>query len=153
MAFLYVDALGLDHRRLQAMSGIGDRDIAFDVPVEPEVITLLQRLPDAGSQLRVLWADLLDLLQIHHEKQGDERIRRSMVRLTRDPSAAGSLAGLAAEVNLSESRYLHLFKQTTGVPLRRFGIDYGTLPDATTQLVAKPGTDRSAERCSQLPGA
>lgn len=120
MAFLYVDALSLDELRLRKLSGIGEQGIAFDLPREHELIDLLQCLAYAGIHRRQVWEELLDLLEINHEKHGDERIRRSITRIAREPAAANSLTDLSAEVNLSESRYLHLFKKTTGVPLRRY---------------------------------
>jgi AraC-like DNA-binding protein len=120
MAFLYVDALGLDEHRLRALCGMGEQGIAFDLPGEGALIDLLRSLADAGPRRAQRWGELLDLLGINHEKHGDERIRRSIARLMREPAAAHSLSELSAEVNLSASRYLHLFKQTTGVPLRRY---------------------------------
>jgi len=120
MAFLYVDALGLDERRLRVLSGMGEQGIAFDLPGESALVDLLRGLADAGAQRAERWGELLDLLDINHEKHGDERIRRSIALLAREPAAANSLSDLAAGVNLSESRYLHLFKKTTGVPLRRY---------------------------------
>jgi len=121
MAFLYVDAQSLDDRLLRRRFGMGEGDrIGFGVPREAEVIFFLRRVAEAGPGRRLAWAALLDLLEIHHEKQGDERVRRGIQRLVSDPAADHSLAALAADANLSESRYLHLFKQATGVPLRRY---------------------------------
>lgn len=120
MAFLYTDALGLDENRLRRLSAIADQPIATHVGRESELIALLQRLGDAGPQVAELWSQFLDLLDINHAKSGDARIARSIKDLVRDPAATHSLADLAAGANLSESRYLHLFKKTTGVPLRRF---------------------------------
>jgi AraC-like DNA-binding protein len=120
MAFLYVDALGLDDGRLRELCGLGRQEIAFDLPAEAALIDQLKGLADAGAQRAERWGKLLDVLEINHEKHGDERIRRSIARLAREPAAAHSLADLSAEVHLSTSRYLHLFKQTTGVPLRRY---------------------------------
>jgi hypothetical protein len=57
----YVDSLGLDEHRLRTLSEI-------------------------GTHRRALWGELLDLLQINHEKHGDERIRRSMTRIARNPA-------------------------------------------------------------------
>jgi AraC-like DNA-binding protein len=120
MAFLYVDALGLDERRLRVLAGLGEQGIAVDLPGERALIDLLRGLADAGAERAQRWGELLDLLEINHERHGDERIRRSIARLAREPAAANSLSELSAEVNLSQSRYLHLFKKTTGVPLRRY---------------------------------
>lgn len=128
MAFFYVDALGLDDERLRALSGIGTQANAIDLPGEQALIALLKRLASAdggadegaGAERAPLWSELLARLQIDHAKRADERIARSVARLAREPAAAHSLAELSAEVHLSASRYLHLFKQTTGVPLRRY---------------------------------
>lgn len=120
MAFFYVDALGLDDVRLRTLSGLGGKGIALHVAGESELIALLQRVAVAGPERRALWGELLDRLDIHHERRGDERIVRSVARVAREPTGAHSLADLAAEANLSTSRYLHLFKKTTGVPLRRY---------------------------------
>ncbi len=51
----------------------------------------------------------------------DARIRQTMHFLTHsDLAQDGSAAALAAAAGLSPSRFLHLFKQQTGVPLRKY---------------------------------
>jgi methylphosphotriester-DNA--protein-cysteine methyltransferase len=50
----------------------------------------------------------------------DARIRRVIERIVSDPSASFSAEQCAAEVQLSFSRFLHLFKQETGVTFRAF---------------------------------
>jgi AraC-like DNA-binding protein len=50
----------------------------------------------------------------------DARIRKVIDTIVADPSAALSAHDCAAMVNLSFSRFLHLFKQEAGVPLRVF---------------------------------
>lgn len=120
MAFLYVDAQGLDDSVLRTLFDIGPRSVAFDVPREGDLIDLLHRVAAGGAERRRCWEALLDLLHIHHERRGDERILRSLARLGAAPGEEHSLASVAAEAKLSESRYLHLFKQATGVPFRRY---------------------------------
>ena len=50
----------------------------------------------------------------------DARIRRVIERIVAEPSASFSAEQCAAEVQLSFSRFLHLFKQETGVTFRAF---------------------------------
>jgi AraC-like DNA-binding protein len=50
----------------------------------------------------------------------DPRIARAIVRLNDFSSAAVTAADCAASVNLSQSRFLHLFKDQTGISFRAF---------------------------------
>jgi AraC-like DNA-binding protein len=50
----------------------------------------------------------------------DARIRAVVDRINADPAAPTSAEECAAAVKLSFSRFLHLFKQETGVPFRAF---------------------------------
>lgn len=50
----------------------------------------------------------------------DPRIASAIDRIKRDPSAPADAAVHAAAARLSYSRFLHLFKQETGVPFRTF---------------------------------
>ncbi len=50
----------------------------------------------------------------------DARVRRVIDAINADPAAATSAERCAASVHLSFSRFLHLFKQETGVPFRSF---------------------------------
>jgi AraC-like DNA-binding protein len=50
----------------------------------------------------------------------DARIRQVVERINADPALPASAEECAAAVKLSFSRFLHLFKQETGVPFRTF---------------------------------
>jgi AraC family transcriptional regulator len=50
----------------------------------------------------------------------DPRIGKAIAWITANPSAQPTGAALAAMVNLSESRFTHLFRQQTGLPLSRY---------------------------------
>ncbi|MBT2320897.1 helix-turn-helix transcriptional regulator [Variovorax paradoxus] len=50
----------------------------------------------------------------------DARIRQVVERIVADPALPASAEDCAASVGLSFSRFLHLFKQETGVPFRAF---------------------------------
>jgi AraC-like DNA-binding protein len=50
----------------------------------------------------------------------DARIRQVVARIVADPALPASAEACAASVQLSFSRFLHLFKQEIGVPFRAF---------------------------------
>lgn len=50
----------------------------------------------------------------------DPRIRRAKLFMRRLPENKTSVDAIAAEVGLSEGRLIHLFKDETGVPIRRY---------------------------------
>jgi len=50
----------------------------------------------------------------------DRRIETVIAKIKTDPAAAWDFAALAAQVNLSPSRFRHLFKQETGTTLGQY---------------------------------
>ncbi len=120
MAFLYVDALSLDSSTLQASMTDRDGPLLFGLRHEAAALAVLQRAAQEAAPRRNTREELLAVLGMDRARFGDERVRRSLAMLTADPAGRHSMQALAASVNLSPSRYLHLFKQTTGVPLRRY---------------------------------
>lgn len=120
MAFVYIDPLGRDEQRLRARVGAWVGGLGVDLDGEAALIDGLRALAAPGPGRSQRFAAWLDQLQLDHEARGDARVRRSLAALARDPAATHSLAELARAAHLSTSRYLHLFKLTTGVPLRRY---------------------------------
>jgi AraC-like DNA-binding protein len=120
MAFLYVDPLSRD---LDALRG-RMRDItpraAFDLIDEGVVIEVLTGLADgriaAGDARQALGI----LLRMDRSATPDVRIAAALRRMRHEPDGDHSLMELAAGAGLSASRFLHLFKAETGVPLRRY---------------------------------
>ncbi len=64
--------------------------------------------------------DLLFFGQPLAPRRLDPRIRQVVDRIDADPALPASAEEWAASVGLSFSRFLHLFKQETGVPFRAF---------------------------------
>jgi AraC-like DNA-binding protein len=64
----------------------------------------------------------LDLAAPGTQKVVDPRIAGAARRIREDPATAVSSRELAAEVGLSESRFLHLFRDELGTSLRRYRI-------------------------------
>ena len=65
----------------------------------------------------------------------DQRITAAARRIRDDPAAAPSAREMAAEAGLSESRFLHLFRDELGTSLRRYRI-WARLVHAGTALAA-----------------
>lgn len=120
MAFLYVDPLSRDLVALNArMQDVTPR-AAFDLIGEAAVIEILTGI--AGGHL----SDgdgrtaLTEFLGIGRRTDPDVRILAALRRMRDQPHRSHSMAELGACTGLSASRFLHLFKAETGVPLRRY---------------------------------
>ncbi len=122
MAFFYLDPQSVDLQVLRSAmrhdygrfsTGIADQagtlaafgEIAAGEPSAQEARALLHKALNLRSPMRL-----------------DDRIVKILQRLREAPAGANSLQSLAGAVGLSPSRFLHLFKETTGVPLRRYRI-------------------------------
>jgi AraC-like DNA-binding protein len=64
----------------------------------------------------------LDLAAPGTQKVVDQRIAAAAHRIREDPATTVSSRELAAEAGLSESRFLHLFRDELGTSLRRYRI-------------------------------
>jgi AraC-like DNA-binding protein len=73
----------------------------------------------------------------------DERIRLAIDLICREPDRNFSRAELAGRVGLSPSRFLHLFREHTGVPYRRFR-NWKRMVAAVQSLYAADNMTRAA---------
>jgi AraC-like DNA-binding protein len=120
MAFLYVDPLSRDLVSLHArMQDVTPR-AAFDLIGEGGVIEVLARVADGGITADEARKALTELLGIGSRADPDARILAALRRMRDQPHRSHSMAELGACAGLSASRFLHLFKAETGVPLRRY---------------------------------
>ena len=120
MAFLYVDPLSRDLVALHARMRDATPRAAFDLIGEAAVIGVLADTADG----RIADGDgrktLTELLGIGTRADPDVRILSALRRMRDQPHRSHSMAELGACAGLSASRFLHLFKAETGVPLRRY---------------------------------
>lgn len=120
MAFLYVDPLSRDLVALTArMQDVTPR-AAFDLTGEGAVIDVLAGLADGDLSDGDGRAALMELLGIGSRANSDPRILSALRRMRDQPHRSHAMAELGACAGLSASRFLHLFKAETGVPLRRY---------------------------------
>jgi len=122
MAFLYVDPLGRDLKALIArMTDVTPR-AAFDLRDEGAVIEVMTGLAEERIAPRDGRLALGELLGIGATAKADARISAALRQMRDAPHQAHPLTDLAERAGLSPSRFLHLFKAETGVPLRRYRI-------------------------------
>jgi AraC-like DNA-binding protein len=122
MAFLYVDPFGRDLRALIPRMRDATPRAAFDLREEPAVIEVLTGLAENQIAAPEGRASLGGLLGIDGQASPDARIAAALRHMRDEPHRAHRLTSLAARAGLSPSRFLHLFKAETGVPLRRYRI-------------------------------
>lgn len=119
MAFLYLDARSHDLRNIRARCARAGLGVDFDMEGDAPLASRLSALARGSAS----WADMrahLDILLRPERSAVDDRIRQALARMHAAPSARPSLSELAAAAGLSTSRFIHLFKAATGVPLRRY---------------------------------
>lgn len=122
MAFIYVDALSRDLRHLGETAATRLTHAAFDLADEAALIETLQGLASGAIDWPTARAVLERILLGPDHTPVDRRVASALSLLHGSPDDRPSLPALASRAGLSESRLRHLFKATTGVPLRRYRI-------------------------------
>ena len=121
IAFLYVDPFGRDLAALLTRMRTLDR-------AQPSICSMSDRCSHCSEISRTDGSPeaarraARELLGVGSGTTADARVVDA-VRLMRDaPCASHALVELCKRAGLSSSRFLHLFKDVTGVPLRRYRI-------------------------------
>jgi AraC-like DNA-binding protein len=122
MAFLYVDPFGRDLKALIPRMASATPRAAYDLQNEPAVIAIMTGLAENRIAAQQGRASLAGLLGIGGPAKSSPRIAPALQHMRDVPHQAHRLKTLAARAGLSPSRFLHLFKAETGVPLRRYRI-------------------------------
>jgi AraC-like DNA-binding protein len=120
MAFLYLDPLSRDLAAISSRMRKTTPRAGFDLKAEEAVIEAMVGLADGRLAARDARQTLGTLLGIGARGEPDRRIAAALQQMTKEPHKSHSLAQLGARAGLSSSRFLHLFKAETGVPLRRY---------------------------------
>ena len=119
MAFLYLDPQSRDLDRLRQLMRIKDMRASFGLANEDRLADALLALwrseADWPETRRVLGREFLGV-----SAGVDDRIKSVLGRMSADPAGRLSAGELAQAVGLSESRFLHLFSETVGLPFRRY---------------------------------
>lgn len=118
-AFLYVDALSRDLESLRRRCRLPGPALCMDLEGEDDLIALIAGMDRSPEGWRTASTSLAATLGFE-SLPADERITSIVASLLREPALESETARLAARAGLSVSRFQHLFKATTGVPVRRF---------------------------------
>lgn len=121
MAFLYVDARSNDYRHLEAAADFTHKRFGSALASESAFLEALAALRD-GRPWREARDDIASILSLATPAQEDSRIADALRRMRDEPDAPHDLDHVAARAKLSPSRFLHLFKESTGVAFRRYRI-------------------------------
>jgi AraC-like DNA-binding protein len=122
MAFLYVDPIGRDLKALTARMTDTTSRAAFDLRDEAAAIGIMTGLAEERITAREGRLALGELLGVGTGTKVNARITAALRLMRDEPHRAHRLTELAEHAGLSASRFLHLFKAETGVPLRRYRI-------------------------------
>jgi AraC-like DNA-binding protein len=118
-AFIYLDSLSHDLAALRTQCIARGNGLNFDLRDESAAIDLLACMPRSADG----WADtskqLAQLLGFV-ERQNDPRIGKVVQSMLVSPDHLMCAEDWAGSVGLSSSRFQHLFKDSVGVPFRRF---------------------------------
>lgn len=125
VAVLHIEPESIDYMNLSGSMPHGDWQIMYDHIDEERMIELLQKIHE--NELSTVEANKIAQQVVYgigydypDEEKIDPRIRKVLEKIKAEPSASYSMEELAEEVNLSPTRFIHLFKEQTGVPIRRF---------------------------------
>jgi len=122
MGFLYVDPLGRDLKALLTRMTEATSRAAFDLREESAVMQIMISLAENRMAARDGRLSLGELLGVGAGMPANARITAALRQMRDEPHEAHRLTELAKQAGLSPSRFLHLFKAETGVPLRRYRI-------------------------------
>jgi AraC-like DNA-binding protein len=121
MACLYIDAQSDDFATLRGGMTRIERRVALEITGEAAYLGALARL-QAGEAWANIRGEIAAALGLRRPARRDEAVSGAVRRLHADPAEGTDLADLAARAGLSPSRFLHRFKDATGVPFRRYRV-------------------------------
>lgn len=133
--------IAIGHREQATLAALGEQlleagSVAWDAPETVAAVRDPGRTADERNDLLTvdpdsLAARWLDLAAPSSARRIDDRISTAAQWIRSDPARAVSAADIAARVHLSESRFLHLFRQELGTSLRRYRVWVRLLHAAT----------------------
>ena len=124
-AIIHLEPESIDYMNISGSMPHCDWQIMFDHIDEERIINELSRIDEEGPGVEEA-ADIMRNIiygtgyDYEDEEKFDPRIRKVVEIIKAEPSASYSMEELAEVVSLSPTRFIHLFKEQTGVPIRRF---------------------------------
>jgi len=119
---LYLDPQSADSERIAMGMKRRHRTFAIEHIRESKLVDVLNKVMRNELPAEEMPRQLTPLLDLPKATASDERVDRVVAKMRAAPGEPHSLAELARAVSLSPSRLQHLFKDVTGVPVRRFRV-------------------------------
>ena len=119
MAFLYLDTQSADNDRLKACATDGDERMAYGFPMQAQYLRVLEKLA-ARQPWAEIRTEIATTLRLTKAASRDDRIADALRRMRDDPAGRQDVDALASDARLSTSRFQHLFKEATGLAVRRY---------------------------------
>jgi len=146
VACCFLDPLGRDYAWLRPRMAASESGVYWGDPMLPEQLAALAVIDDQGLAAADSYRHLTDVLfpspqQPVDEHRVDERIARVVELIRADPANNISNDELGASVALSGTRLQRLFKQTTGVPIRRYRLWHRLFVTASMMSMGSTLTD------------
>lgn len=138
IADCFLEVLGRDHAVLRQGAVEILQGLYRDIPRQEQLASLLSQLHREAPPAHSFFGQLDPLFETGLAETGfhaDPRIERVIERIKRSPRECLSVDVMAAEVGLSPSRLLALFKAHVGVPIRRYRL-WRRLYQSTLRLSA-----------------
>jgi AraC-like DNA-binding protein len=119
MAFLYLDTQSSDYVTVKERATGDDERLVCGFPMQDQYIDVLEKLAGGGAWSGIR-TEIAIILGFEKPIRRDERIAAALRHLREDPGGTHDLGQLARRACLSPSRFQHLFKEATGVAVRRY---------------------------------
>lgn len=120
MACLYFDAQSDDYATLSGTMARREPRAAFGL-AGPDYLDAIARLL-AGHAWSDVRESIAAALGLRRPARRDDAVSNAVRLLHANPAEGTALDDLAAQAGLSPSRFLHRFKEATGVPFRRYRV-------------------------------
>lgn len=124
IAMCFLDVFGADWRRLQPRFARQLGELALDLDDEAPWIERFRSLRGEEAEPAQVWQWLEQLINPQglpwEEHPCDARIMHAVQLIKRDVARNPSIESLAREVALSVPRLTQLFRQSVGIPIRRY---------------------------------
>lgn len=140
VAILYVEPESIDYTNISASMRDGTWAICYDHIDEQRLIDNMRTIYLYHSPLEEAHKLVQNVIygfgyDYENEEKIDQRIRKIVDLLKSEPAMSYSMDAMAAMIDLSPTRFIHLFKEQMGVPMRRFR--QGLRMKVVIQLVAE----------------
>lgn len=125
VAILHVEPESIDYTNLSAGMRACNWAICYDHIDEQRLIDNMRTIYTYASPLEESHKLVQNVIygfgyDYPHEEKIDTRIRKIVDLLKAEPANSYSMEEMAAMIDLSPTRFIHLFKEQMGVPMRRF---------------------------------